>query len=377
MAITQISQIQIRRGLQQDLPQLASGELGWSLDTQRLYIGNGTIAEGAPVQGVTEVLTQYSNFLGSTIKYTFAGTPSGYTSQTGISPTLPIQQSLQDRLDQFVTVKNFGAVGDGITDDTAAINRAIQQIYVSSLNSSHINVRRAIRFPAGSYKVTSTILVPPNCYLLGEGKNNTLIFSATVTPVTTCDSLFQSGGSLGFNGAVLPSYITVIDMAFQAPTSVPVALITSASEVDFERVRFIGGTYGVSITGTSSDIDLINNEYDGYATAPTNIASTVTGAVTLTDAYTTTQLPLAVGTTTVTTLPAGAGHLKYQIVQTGGNTRIGTMSFTTSTVGYSFTDSNVEPSVSLGANLYAYGNGLVTCTVSTASTLKYNITQFL
>lgn len=62
MAILQISQIQVRRGLNQDLPQLASGELGWSLDTRQLYIGNGTLSEGAPTEGVTEILTEYSAF---------------------------------------------------------------------------------------------------------------------------------------------------------------------------------------------------------------------------------------------------------------------------------------------------------------------------
>ena len=30
------------------------------MDTQRLFIGKGTLAEGAPVTGVTEVLTEYS-----------------------------------------------------------------------------------------------------------------------------------------------------------------------------------------------------------------------------------------------------------------------------------------------------------------------------
>jgi len=60
MAIVQISRVQNRRGLQQDLPQLASAELGWSVDTQRLYIGNGTTQEGAPSIGVTEILTQHS-----------------------------------------------------------------------------------------------------------------------------------------------------------------------------------------------------------------------------------------------------------------------------------------------------------------------------
>lgn len=60
MAIVQISRIQIRRGLKQDLPQLASAEMGWSVDTQQLYIGNGTKEEGAPTTGVTEILTEYS-----------------------------------------------------------------------------------------------------------------------------------------------------------------------------------------------------------------------------------------------------------------------------------------------------------------------------
>ena len=60
MAVIQISQIQVRSGLQQDLPQLATGEFGWSIDTQRLFIGKGTLAEGAPETGVTEILTEYS-----------------------------------------------------------------------------------------------------------------------------------------------------------------------------------------------------------------------------------------------------------------------------------------------------------------------------
>lgn len=60
MAVIQISRIQHRRGLEADLPNLASAELGWSLDTRKLYIGNGTPDEGAPSVGRTEILTQYS-----------------------------------------------------------------------------------------------------------------------------------------------------------------------------------------------------------------------------------------------------------------------------------------------------------------------------
>lgn len=60
MAVIQVSQIQVRSGYQEDLPALATGEFGWCVDTQRLFIGKGTLAEGAPVTGVTEILTEYS-----------------------------------------------------------------------------------------------------------------------------------------------------------------------------------------------------------------------------------------------------------------------------------------------------------------------------
>ena len=55
MAIVQISRITQRKGLAQDLPQpLAGAELGWCTDTRQLFIGNGTLADGAPVVGNTD-----------------------------------------------------------------------------------------------------------------------------------------------------------------------------------------------------------------------------------------------------------------------------------------------------------------------------------
>jgi len=60
MAVWTISKIQVRYGLRSDLPALDTGEFGWCVDTQQLFIGKGTLSEGAPTIGVTEVLTEYS-----------------------------------------------------------------------------------------------------------------------------------------------------------------------------------------------------------------------------------------------------------------------------------------------------------------------------
>ena len=63
MAIVQISRITNRKGRQENLPQLAGAELGWSINTRQLYIGNGTLQEGAPVIGNTEILTEFSEIV--------------------------------------------------------------------------------------------------------------------------------------------------------------------------------------------------------------------------------------------------------------------------------------------------------------------------
>lgn len=86
MAIVQVSQVKHRHGLQQDLPQLATAEMGWSVDAQRLYIGNGTLSEGAPEVGNTEILTEHSNLPNYTV-YSIGLTPGQTANLTAAIAT--------------------------------------------------------------------------------------------------------------------------------------------------------------------------------------------------------------------------------------------------------------------------------------------------
>ena len=84
MAVVQISRIQNRRGRASvsGVPQLSSGEFGWAIDLQKLYIGNGSVSEGAPATGNTEILTTKSNILDLVGQYTYR-TNDGIQTKVG------------------------------------------------------------------------------------------------------------------------------------------------------------------------------------------------------------------------------------------------------------------------------------------------------
>ena len=71
MAIVQVSRMTNRKGLAENVPQLAGAEFGWAIDERRLFIGNGTLQEGAPVIGNTEVLTEYSDVFAGRTQFSF------------------------------------------------------------------------------------------------------------------------------------------------------------------------------------------------------------------------------------------------------------------------------------------------------------------
>lgn len=56
MAIVQISKIQVRTGDETDLPQLDIGEIGFTTDTKKVFIGNDPLLD--PPVGIQPTLTQ-------------------------------------------------------------------------------------------------------------------------------------------------------------------------------------------------------------------------------------------------------------------------------------------------------------------------------
>jgi len=84
------------------------------------------------------------------------------SSLVGYQPagTNAVATNVQSKLRESVSVKDFGAVGNGVTDDTTAIQAAIDATYLRGGGE--------VFFPTGRYIVSATIEVPQRVTLIGE-----------------------------------------------------------------------------------------------------------------------------------------------------------------------------------------------------------------
>lgn len=274
MAVVQISKIQHRRGKETitGLPQLASAELGWAVDTQKLYIGNGSVSEGAPAVGNTEILTEKTNIFDLLDQYEFKGNTDA-TVQTGEFANDPIKRTIQKRLDDIVSIKSFGAVGDGVTDDSEALQRAIDQIFLNSSDKFNPNSRRTLKLEAGTYKVTSTIFVPPYANIVGDGSDKTIIKlfpnADELTPVAK--PVFQTVGGDSTPGSYIkfasmqnlyrPQNINIdgitLDLDSTVSTYAPLMYLDNTTESVIKNCKFKGNwnsLAGLDVTQSAIEI---------------------------------------------------------------------------------------------------------------------------
>jgi len=267
MAVIQISKIQVRRGREltnSGIPQLSSGEFAWTVDTQRLFIGNGSVSEGAPYVGNTEILTENSNILEIASGYQFAqGDPSVPTA---------ITRSIQSKLDEVqVSVLDFGAIPDGITNNSVFFENAFKNLFANTNN----RYKKVLVVPNGVYKFTSDLRIPKDVILKGEtqtgvvldiGTNN--IKLATTTLVNN-ELDFITGSDL-FTSTNRPENLHISNLTIKRSTGQ--FIISGAINSTFERIIFKGEyELGDVVSDISDEPSAIYWENQFLGTAVTNL----------------------------------------------------------------------------------------------------------
>ena len=251
MAVVQISRIQQRRGKKNaatGFPQLASGEIGWAIDTQELYIGNGSVSEGSPYVGNTQILTEHVNILDFVGAYQYQR--QNPVMQTGPTPLTPVRRTIQQRLDDTVSVVSFIDITKkiGINDVTEDLQRAIDQLFLNDATQQGDPTSRVILyFQPGEYLISEELRLPPYTYIMGAGIDSTTIHltgsGASGAVIRTVDSGSEPGSYTSFESMDYekrPQYIIIENLTLKTSLTDAVLLLDNLTDSIFQNVKFKG-----------------------------------------------------------------------------------------------------------------------------------------
>lgn len=123
-------------------------------------------------------------------------------SQFVSSGTGAVERTVESKLRDVVSVKDFGAVGDGVTDDKAAIQAAV---------NAAISLEKDVYFPAGTYVIpaptsnnTAAILFPQtatlNITLFGDGAKSTIKITETLNSTVSYTYIFGNTEGVSTSG---------------------------------------------------------------------------------------------------------------------------------------------------------------------------------
>ena len=163
----------------------------------------------------------------------------------GTTPIGAINRTINEKAKDIISVKDFGAIGNGTTDDTTAIQAAF-------------NASSSVYFPSGTYLISSSITLNANQQLIGSSAIITwdaTILNYAFTGVSINDIEITGLIFSSITANTAPTYGIFLQNSFRVKISrcktnlVGLAWITSTSYTNYS---------GVTSANSSSDI-LIEN----------------------------------------------------------------------------------------------------------------------
>jgi hypothetical protein len=196
----------------------------------------------------TTTQSQWNTIAGTTGKTyvvgsLFTAATDGASSGNGAAA---VARTLANRFADVVNVKDFGAVGDGVTDDTAAIQAAIDY------------AEGEVYFPVGNYKISSSLNINNNSIrLVGSSRYSTLI-----TQTTLNSKIVNISTSSYFCG------IEHLSFRYQGtPASGATAIFCGGSYCTLKdfvvRNAYIGVEWYQGVAGKASDFEILDYENIG------------------------------------------------------------------------------------------------------------------
>jgi hypothetical protein len=258
MAVVQISKIQIRRGLKNSstgVPQLSSAEMAWAIDSQELFIGNGSVADGAPYVGNTKILTEHDNILDLASSYRFANNDTSVINS--------VSRSLQSKLDEYVSIADWGAIGDGITDCTTAFQDALNDLF----RNANENYKKVLFIPNGEYIVNSNLRIPSGTIIKGETQSRSIINIGS-----NSIRLIASNGSefVDFSSTIRAENIEISNLKIRRTTGTVV--LSGIRESTFRNVDFEGNyELGDTVASVASELPAVFWQNPSVGVAANNL----------------------------------------------------------------------------------------------------------
>jgi len=210
----------------------------------------------------TQMYVYYNDGSSSQWVTVTAGSPSTDASSVTYTPagTGAVATDLQTKARESVSVKDFGAVGDGVADDTAEIQAAIDSVTAAGGGT--------IYFPAGTYNVNGAtgIDVETGVNLKGDGMGKTIIKNVADNWLYIFGC--RGGDDVGFENLTIDG---------DWSTREPVALATDAKRgegiifwngtANLDRLRILNvevkntGHYGIGLQNVNIISGIISNVY--------------------------------------------------------------------------------------------------------------------
>lgn len=165
------------------------------------------------------------------------GSSAGAFTQQGAGA---VDRSLQSKARDIINVADFGAVGDGVTDDTDAIQKAL-----NTASGQTVRIRTVFFESGKNYKTTRQLTCPATVYVNGNGAQITSTLNVSGQAV------------LAVGQRSMKTYrhkIENLDISFAVGTSSSAGInLINALQVSIERCYISAFTVAIQASGGASD----------------------------------------------------------------------------------------------------------------------------